>query len=93
MVRVTIVWIAFVVVCAGACGSVSEGVDAAGPAADAGPDGGAVPSGTIRWARSLSAVAPLGVTEGSGGLVVTGHLTTTADLGGGVMTAHPRRLA
>jgi hypothetical protein len=76
-----------ILVIAAACGSVNDNVDAPGPTGDAGPDGGGVPSGTIRWARSLSSASPLGVVEGSGGVVVTAYFSTTADFGGGVLTS------
>ena len=89
--RVTIVGIAFGLVCAGAggCGSVSENVDAGGDdgGADAAPDASALPPGAIVWARSMSSASPIGVAEGSGGLIVTGYFTTTVDLGGQVMTS------
>jgi len=36
----------------------------------------------MRWARSLSALGALGVTDGTGGLVVTGYCTAPTELGG-----------
>jgi len=41
-----------------------------------------VAPGTVRWARSLSSVGPLGLAEGTGGLVVAGYITAPAQLGG-----------
>jgi|GEM_PF-3087543 len=42
--------------------------------------------GSVRWVRSLSSLQGLGIQDGAGGLVVTGDLTTPADLGGGTLT-------
>jgi hypothetical protein len=52
-----------------------------------GPSADAAPSGSFVWVRSLSAVGPLGVAAGAGGIVVTGYLSSSADLGGGTLTA------
>jgi hypothetical protein len=68
------------------CGSVSESPSTDAPSnIDASLPANADP-GSIRWARSLSSLQGLGIADGPGGLVVTGTLTTPADLGGGTLT-------
>jgi len=68
------------------CGSVSDNKQLAdGPTGDVDAMTPAAP-GTLRWVRSLSSLEALGVADGPGGLVITGAMTTPADLGGGVLT-------
>jgi hypothetical protein len=71
--------LAWLIVGAAGCGSVTN----KSPDAGAGSDGatGAGP-GTIRWVRSLSSMEALGVSDGPGGLTVAGSISAPANLGG-----------
>ena len=75
--------LAWVIVGAAGCGSVASNKPDAPPPTDGAVS---VPSGTIRWVRSLSSVEALGVADGAGGLVVTGALIAPANLGGQPLT-------
>jgi hypothetical protein len=58
-----------------------------GTGSDVVPDAPPGASGEAVWVRSLSAMSPLSVEGGTGGIVVTGYIYATVDLGGGLLTA------
>lgn len=71
--------LAWIILGALGCGSVSSKQPDAAPGGDG---AGNVAPGTVRWVRSLSSMEALGIADGPGGLVVTGAVNTPANLGG-----------